>query len=65
MALSFRPDTAPLLVLVENKNAVAHDHSEQGGWGLEWIMPAAIYLRTTISLDLLGIIGQRIQRSMP
>ncbi len=44
MALSFRPDTAPLLVLVENKNAVAHDHSEQGGWGLEWIMPAAILI---------------------
>jgi hypothetical protein len=58
MALSFRPDTAPLLVLVVRhrawgmghrgnknskpaaemkikENAVAHDHSEQGGWGLE------------------------------
>jgi hypothetical protein len=24
------------------ETAVGHDHSEQGGWGLEWIMPAAI-----------------------
>ena len=51
------------------ETAVVHDHTDQGGWGSEWVMPAAIQdinnMRYTISLGLPGIVGQFIECCVP